>query len=235
MEWIKMEDIFQSVFVVRCYRQMDTDFPVLRGIPKPFYQKCLLGGTIIFILFTLIWSPFFIFAVVGRVGVANVPHRADMSLTIGEYEPIYISYSYSGIHPLSQADYEQLQNTFANDKLASDHISIYDAVDISAIKFDANSVTLWNLTPPDKKRLINSLQRGKGRNSNLVVPNAFLNQYTYQSFVLSFRIYSKRENKSLEITLCYIKLRFFGHNCTLDTLYVCIYFTSPICFCNTML
>lgn len=183
-----MEDIFQSVFVVRCYRQMDTDFPVLRGIPKPFYQKCLLGGTIIFILFTLIWSPFFIFAVVGRVGVANVPHRADMSLTIGEYEPIYISYSYSGIHPLSQADYEQLQNTFANDKLASDHISIYDAVDISAIKFDANSVTLWNLTPPDKKRLINSLQRGIGHNSNLVVPNASLNQYTYQSLVLSFRI-----------------------------------------------
>lgn len=186
-----MEDIFQSVFVVRCYRQMETDFPVLRGIPKPFYQKCLLGGTIIFILFTLIWSPFFIFAVVGRVGVANVPHRADISLTIGEYEPIFVSHSYSGIHPLSQADYNQLKKTFDYDKLASDHISIYDAVDISSIKFDANSVTLWNLAPPDKKRLINSLQRGIGRNYNLVVPNAYHKQYSYQSFDVSFRMRSK--------------------------------------------
>lgn len=160
MEWIKMEDIFQSVFVVRCYRQMDTDFPVLRGIAKPFYIKCVLGGTIIFVLFALIWSPLFIFALVGRVGTPNVPREFHISLKIAEYEPLYISHSFKGIHQFTEADYNQLRKNFEYDSYASDHIMIYDAVDISAIKFDANSVTLWNIPPPDKERLINDLTKG---------------------------------------------------------------------------
>lgn len=155
-----MEDIFQSVFVVRCLRQMDTDFPVLRGIAKPFYTKCILGGSIIFVLFALIWSPLFIFALVGRVGTPNVPHRFHISLKLGEFEPLYVSHSFTGIHQFTESDYRQLKKTFEFDTYATDHIMIYDAVDISAIKFDANSVRLWNIPPPDKQRLINVLQRG---------------------------------------------------------------------------
>ncbi|XP_030240836.1 piezo-type mechanosensitive ion channel component [Drosophila navojoa] len=161
MEWIKMEDIFQSVFIVRCYRQMDADFPVLRGKPKAFYVKCLIGGTIILILITLIWSPLFLFALVGTVGKPNVPRRADVSVKIGHYEPIYVSQSYTGIRQFSDHNYKKLLRNFNFDILATDHIMIYDAVDITSVKFDANSVTLWNMSPPDKKRLLNDLISGK--------------------------------------------------------------------------
>ncbi|XP_034113348.1 piezo-type mechanosensitive ion channel component [Drosophila albomicans] len=161
MEWIKMEDIFQSVFIVRCYRQMDSDFPVMRGEPKAFYAKCLIGGTIILVLITFIWSPLFIFALVGTVGKANVPRRADISVTIGHYEPIYVSQSISGIHQFSNRDYNDLVKSFDRDIYATDHIMSYNAADITAVKFDANSVTLWNMSPPDKNRLLNDLKTGK--------------------------------------------------------------------------
>ncbi|XP_030385687.1 piezo-type mechanosensitive ion channel component isoform X1 [Scaptodrosophila lebanonensis] len=160
MEWIKMEDIFQSVFIVRCYRQMDTDFPVLRGIPKALYTKLLLGGTIILILIMLIWSPLFLFALVGTVGKPNLPQKADITVKMGHYEPVYVSQSYSGIKPFMESEYQKLQSTFSVDSFAHDHIAIYDAGDITAVKFDANSVTMWNMLPPDKKRLLDDLKRG---------------------------------------------------------------------------
>lgn len=160
MEWIKMEDIFQSVFIVRCYRQIDTDFPVLRGEPKALYIKLLIGGTIILVLIALIWSPLFLFALVGTVGKANIPRKADISVKISHYEPIYVSQSYSGIHQFTERDYQVLTERFMFDNYASDHILVYDAVDITAIKFDANSVTLWNMSPPDKLRLLDDLKNG---------------------------------------------------------------------------
>ncbi|KAH8320327.1 hypothetical protein KR074_002805, partial [Drosophila pseudoananassae] len=158
MEWIKMEDIFQSVFIVRCYRQIDTDFPVLRGEPKALYIKLLIGGTIILVLIALIWSPLFLFALVGTVGKANIPRKADITIKISHYEPIYVSQSYSGIHQFTERDYQVLTERFMFDNYASDHIMVYDAVDITAIKFDANSVTLWNMSPPDKLRLLDDLK-----------------------------------------------------------------------------
>ncbi|KAH8380162.1 hypothetical protein KR009_009292, partial [Drosophila setifemur] len=161
MEWIKMEDIFQSVFIVRCYRQMETDFPVLRGEPKALYIKLLIGGTIILVLIALIWSPLFLFALVGTVGKANVPRKADITVKIAHYKPIYVSQSYTGIRQFSDKEYEELTNRFRVDNYASDHIMVYDAVDITAIKFDANSVTLWDMSPPDNKRLLDDLKKGK--------------------------------------------------------------------------
>lgn len=160
MEWIKMEDIFQSVFIVRCYRQMDADFPVMRGEPKAFYAKCLIGGTIIMILIILIWSPLFLFALIGTVGKPTVPREAHISVKIGHYEPIYISQSDSGIHQFSKKDYNDLVNSFSHDIYSTDHIMVYDSVDVTAVKFDANSVTLWNMSPPDKSRMLADLKSG---------------------------------------------------------------------------
>jgi len=160
MEWIKMEDIFQSVFTVRCYRQMDADFPVMRGVPKPLYSKCLIGGTIILILIILIWSPLLIYALLGTVGKSNLPRTVNIEVKIEHYEPIYVSQSYSGIHKFSRKDYNDLLDAFNHDIDATEHIMIYDSDDISAVKFTSNSMTLWNMSPPDKKRLLADLKSG---------------------------------------------------------------------------
>ncbi|KQS44473.1 uncharacterized protein Dere_GG26770 [Drosophila erecta] len=150
MEWIKMEDIFQSVFIVRCYRQMDTDFPVLRGEPKALYSKLLIGGTIILILIALIWSPLFLFALVGTV------------------------------------DFQKLTNRIILNNYASDSMMLYDAVDVTAIKFYENSISLWNMPPPDKERLLHDLKNGAKLEIHLTLtlkcnltPEAVIYETTY--------------------------------------------------------
>ncbi|XP_037730492.1 piezo-type mechanosensitive ion channel component isoform X3 [Drosophila subpulchrella] len=182
MEWIKMEDIFQSVFIVRCYRQMDTDFPVLRGEPKALYAKLLIGGTIILVLIALIWSPLFLFALVGTVGKPNIPRKADIVVKISHYEPFYVSQTYSGIHTFSDADFQELNNRIIMDN----NMIVYDAVDITAIKFYENSITLWNMSPPDKLRLLYDLKSGKPLQIHLTLslkcnltPEAVIYETTY--------------------------------------------------------
>jgi len=135
---------------------MDTDFPVLRGEPKALYAKLLIGGTIILVLIALIWSPLFLFALVGTVGKPNIPRQADIIVKISHYEPFYVSQTYSGIHTFSDADFQELNNRIIMDN----NMIVYDAVDITAIKFYENSITLWNMSPPDKLRLLYDLKNG---------------------------------------------------------------------------
>ncbi|XP_032577750.1 piezo-type mechanosensitive ion channel component isoform X2 [Drosophila sechellia] len=186
MEWIKMEDIFQSVFIVRCYRQMDTDFPVLRGEPKALYSKLLIGGTIILILIALIWSPLFLFALVGTVGKPNIPQKADIAVKINHYEPIYVSQSNSDILQFSNSDFQKLTNRIILDNYASDSMMLYDAVDVTAIKFYENSISLWNMPPPDKERLLHDLSNGAKLDIHLTLtlkcnltPEAVIYETTY--------------------------------------------------------
>ncbi|XP_033163441.1 piezo-type mechanosensitive ion channel component-like isoform X2 [Drosophila mauritiana] len=175
-----------SVFIVRCYRQMDTDFPVLRGEPKALYSKLLIGGTIILILIALIWSPLFLFALVGTVGKPNIPQKADIAVKINHYEPIYVSQSNSDILQFSNSDFQKLTNRIILDNYASDSMMLYDAVDVTAIKFYENSISLWNMPPPDKERLLHDLSNGAKLDIHLTLtlkcnltPEAVIYETTY--------------------------------------------------------
>ncbi|EDV93923.1 GH18021 [Drosophila grimshawi] len=66
--------------------------------------------------------------------------------------------SYSGIHQFSEDEYKHLVKSFSYDTIASDHITIYDPEDVTAVKFDSNSVTLWNMSPPNLMSLLNDLK-----------------------------------------------------------------------------
>ncbi len=43
-DWLKMEDIFQNVFQLKCSRQMESDLPAPRGQKKGPMVKYLMGG-----------------------------------------------------------------------------------------------------------------------------------------------------------------------------------------------
>lgn len=88
-DWLKMEDIFTEIYLMKCARQMESDLPVERGIKKPILTKAMMGGTLIFVVSFLIWGPFVIFALNSAVGISNVPYDVSLSLRIGPYEPVY--------------------------------------------------------------------------------------------------------------------------------------------------
>lgn len=96
-EWLKMEDIFANIFELKCFRQLEKDFPSSRGETKAILVKYLLGGGFLFAIIALVWGPLALFSF-GN-GHSNNPYEVQISLRIGPYEPLYsMTAQYSQIH-----------------------------------------------------------------------------------------------------------------------------------------
>lgn len=166
-DWLKMEDIFVNIYQQKCSRQMEEDFPAPRGIKKPYLVKYLMGGGMLIALIALIWFPLALFALGNTVGEPNPPYDVTVSLRIGPYEPVYsMSAQDSNIITFNELAYYSLNKKYAKDRTALTFLSSYEATDITAIMLASNSTAIWNISPPDKMRLIEDIKSSK-----------FFNQY----------------------------------------------------------
>lgn len=96
-EWLKMEDIFANIFELKCYQQLEIEFPNPRGESKSRSMKYLLGGCFLIAIIALVWAPIAIFSL-GAVN--NSPYEMHALLRIGSYEPVYtMTASSSHINP----------------------------------------------------------------------------------------------------------------------------------------
>ncbi|XP_032592572.1 piezo-type mechanosensitive ion channel component isoform X1 [Drosophila grimshawi] len=163
-DWLKMEDIFSNIYLIRCTRQSETDFPAMRAQKKASLSKLIMGGTIVLLIVICIWGPLCLFALGNAVGTSNVPHQVSVSIRIGPYDPIYTTNNYDSIFPINTEMYNQMTNTFIKNKTALTFIAGYDATDVAAVRLAGNSPSLWNIAPPDKQRLTNDL-----RNNNTLI------------------------------------------------------------------
>jgi hypothetical protein len=161
-DWLKMEDIFQSIYQLKCSRQLESDLPAPRGQKKGAMVKYLMGGGMIFGIILVIWFPLALFAFSNTVGEPNLPYDLSVSLRIGPYEPVYVmSAQDSDIFGLSEADWENFLKPYEKDKSALTFLSNYESVDVAAVKLGANSTTIWNISPPDRERLLADLSSSK--------------------------------------------------------------------------
>lgn len=163
-DWLKMEDIFQNVYQLKCSRQMESDLPAPRGQKKGPVVKYLMGGGMILGIIAVIWFPLALFAFSNTVGEPNIPFDVSISLRLGPYEPIYeMSAQASDIWEFSDSDWDKFVGIYANhkDKSAITFLSNYEKIDVAAVKLGSNSSTIWNISPPDKDRLLNDLKENK--------------------------------------------------------------------------
>ncbi|XP_055550145.1 piezo-type mechanosensitive ion channel component isoform X2 [Wyeomyia smithii] len=157
-DWLKMEDIFTNVYQLKCMRQLEEDLPAPRGQKKGSLVKYLMGGGMMFGIILLIWFPLALFAFSNAVGEPNLPYDVSVSLRIGPYEPVYMmSAQDNNIHGLNDPQWEKFMLPYAKDKTALTFLSNYEPVDVAAVKLGANSTSIWNISPPDKARLLNDL------------------------------------------------------------------------------
>ncbi|XP_017954199.1 piezo-type mechanosensitive ion channel component isoform X7 [Drosophila navojoa] len=157
-DWLKMEDIFSNIYLIRCTRQSETDFPAMRAQKKASLSKLIMGGTIVLLIVICIWGPLCLFALGNAVGTSNVPYQVSLSIRIGPYEPIYTTNNYDSIFEIDAKMYGQMTNAFLKNKQALTFIAGYDATDVAAVKLAGNSPSLWNIAPPDRERLTNDLR-----------------------------------------------------------------------------
>lgn len=160
-DWLKMEDIFSNIYLIRCTRQSETDFPAIRAQKKPSLSKLIMGGTVVLLIVICIWGPLCLFALGNAVGTSNVPYQVSVSIRIGPYDPIYTTNNYDSIFEIDSKMYGQMTNAFIKNKQALTFIAGYDATDVAAVKLAGNSPSLWNIAPPDRQRLANDLRNSK--------------------------------------------------------------------------
>ncbi|KAF5269329.1 hypothetical protein FQR65_LT02631 [Abscondita terminalis] len=157
-DWMKMEDVFAHIFQIKCYRYCEKEYPQPRGEKKPTLIKYFMGGACLAAIIAIIWFPLVFFALLDAVGHPNPPTSANLELTIGPYEPIYqISVQRSSIYRFDEIDYNRMHGVYAEDKGALTFLTNYQASDIVAMKFSVNSASVWSISPPDRKRMIDEL------------------------------------------------------------------------------
>lgn len=165
-DWLKMEDIFANIYQLKCSRQLESDLPAPRGQKKGPVVKYLMGGGMILLIIAVIWFPLALFAFSNTVGEPNRPEDVSISLRIGPYEPVYMmSAQGSDIIEMRQNDWDGLLRRYARDKetgkTAITFLSNYEPADVAAVKLGSNSSTIWNISPPDKERLLQDLYDNK--------------------------------------------------------------------------
>ncbi|XP_011063267.1 PREDICTED: piezo-type mechanosensitive ion channel component 1 isoform X3 [Acromyrmex echinatior] len=160
MDWFKMEDVFASIYQIKCMRGVESDYPQPRGIKKKQMSKYLVGGSVLLLIIGLIWFPLLLFALGSTVGASNLPYDVSLKVRIGPYEPIYsMSAQGSSIIEYTETDYKTLTNlqVYSTEKSAVTFFENYVYSDVAAVKFSNSSGTLWGISPPDKERLIAEL------------------------------------------------------------------------------
>lgn len=157
-DWLKMEDIFADIYFIKCSRQMETDFPAIRATKKPILTKLIMGGLFITAIVFALWGPLCLFALINAVGQSNIPMQVSISIRIGSYAPIYQTNTRDNIIAFDDAMYSDLKGAYVRDRAAITFLSSYDASDIAVIKLPGNSPSLWNISPPDRNRLLEELK-----------------------------------------------------------------------------
>ncbi|XP_013133441.1 PREDICTED: piezo-type mechanosensitive ion channel component [Papilio polytes] len=166
LDWLKMEDIFASVFLLKCSRYVEDEFPQPRGVKKSSTSKYLLGGGVLAFVIAIIWFPLVFFAFGNSVGQPNPPTDVTVKIRIGPFLPVYqMSAQSHNIDIYSEQDYTQLSNLYARDRTAQTFLSNYMYNDVAVITINPNSTMKWEISPPELARL----EREAASNSSLTV------------------------------------------------------------------
>nr|XP_037866690.1 piezo-type mechanosensitive ion channel component isoform X6 [Bombyx mori] len=154
MDWLKMEDIFASVFLLKCSRYVEDEFPQPRGVKKSSTSKYLLGGCVLAFVIAIIWFPLVFFAFGNSVGQPNPPTDVTVKIRIGPYLPVYqMSAQSHNIEGFTEQDYTQLSNMYGRNRAAQTFLSNYMYNDIAVIYINPISTMNWVISPPELKRL----------------------------------------------------------------------------------
>ncbi|XP_034951283.1 piezo-type mechanosensitive ion channel component isoform X2 [Chelonus insularis] len=154
MDWFKMEDIFASIYQIKCMRGLESDFPQPRGVKKAQMSKYMVGGGALFVIIGVIWFPLLLFALGGTVGMANIPSEVSLSIRVGSHEPIYITSAQdSSILQYNNEEFHTLRSIYSSDRAASTFLENYDPLDVAVVKLSKSSQRFWGITPLEKKKL----------------------------------------------------------------------------------
>ncbi|XP_055941202.1 piezo-type mechanosensitive ion channel component 2-like isoform X4 [Argiope bruennichi] len=159
--WLKMEDIYANVFVLKCTRRAEADYPTPRGAKRTALIKYGVGGFLLFFIILIIWFPLLLFALGNTVGRSNTPVSCTVELAITGYEPIFRTTALQHqIHKFTNDQWKDLERAVAQlaEPGTTSFLTSYDKDDTVLIELSNNSTSIWTISPPSQTALIQELR-----------------------------------------------------------------------------
>nr|XP_051707396.1 piezo-type mechanosensitive ion channel component 2 isoform X3 [Oryctolagus cuniculus] len=157
--WICVEDIYAHIFILKCWRESEKRYPQPRGQKKKKVVKYGMGGMIIVLLICIVWFPLLFMSLIKSVaGVINQPLDVSVTITLGGYQPIFtMSAQQSQLKVMNKTTFDKFVKAFTKDTGAMQFLENYEKEDITVAELEGNSNSLWTISPPSKRKMIQEL------------------------------------------------------------------------------
>ncbi|NWH73955.1 PIEZ2 protein, partial [Piaya cayana] len=157
--WICVEDIYAHIFILKCWRESEKRYPQPRGQKKKKVVKYGMGGMIIVLLICIVWFPLLFMSLIKSVaGITNKPLDVSITITLGGYQPIFtMSAQQSQLKDLNQTDFNAFLGSYRGNTAALQFLEGYGKEDITLADLEGNSNSLWTISPPSRKKMIQGL------------------------------------------------------------------------------
>ncbi|XP_065118451.1 piezo-type mechanosensitive ion channel component 2 [Paramisgurnus dabryanus] len=157
--WICVEDIYAHIFILKCWRESEKRYPQPRGQKKKKVVKYGMGGMIVMLLICIVWFPLLFMSLVKSVaGVVNTPLDVSVTLTLGGLQPIFtMSAQQTNLKNITFSEFEKFKRDYGNDATAMQFLEAYIHEDLTIADLEGSSNSLWTISPPSRKNLIEKL------------------------------------------------------------------------------
>ncbi|KAG5268877.1 hypothetical protein AALO_G00217460 [Alosa alosa] len=159
--WICVEDIYAHIFVLKCWRESEKRYPQPRGQKKKKVVKYGMGGMIVMLLICIVWFPLLFMSLVKSVaGVVNKPLDVSVTITLGGFQPIFtMSAQQNQLKDITDDDFEKFVNSYTYVPSAMQFLEAYTKEDITVAELEGSSNSLWTISPPSRKNLMDVLSK----------------------------------------------------------------------------
>ncbi|KAL1249075.1 hypothetical protein QQF64_022393 [Cirrhinus molitorella] len=159
--WICVEDIYAHIFVLKCWRESEKRYPQPRGQKKKKVVKYGMGGMIVMLLICIVWFPLLFMSLVKSVaGVVNKPLDVSVTITLGGFQPIFtMSAQQNQLKDVTDRDFISFMNSYRHIPSALQFLEAYTAEDVTVAELEGSSNSLWTISPPSRKNLMDVLSK----------------------------------------------------------------------------
>ncbi|XP_041848667.1 piezo-type mechanosensitive ion channel component 2 [Melanotaenia boesemani] len=162
--WICVEDIYAHIFILKCWRESEKRYPQPRGQKKKKVVKYGMGGMIVMLLICIVWFPLLFMSLVKSVaGVVNAPLDVSVKITLAGFQPIFtMSAQQTQLKGVTETDFTNFYNEFhpkdgSKTSEAMEWLEKYVSEDLIIAELKGSSNSLWTISPPSRKNLIQML------------------------------------------------------------------------------
>ncbi|XP_071784673.1 piezo-type mechanosensitive ion channel component 1-like isoform X3 [Asterias amurensis] len=152
--WLEIEDVYSSVYPIKCWRNAEVAYPVDRGLLKSKAVKYGAGGIQLFVLLVIVWFPLLLISLSNSSNISNPISSVDISITISGYDPLFkMTTQGHSLIEFNQKKYDALLNNISTDLTAVSFLKMYKAEDLIVVNITGASASSWDVSPPSRNGL----------------------------------------------------------------------------------